>query len=91
MASCDLLWLSICLHAIVSIKIAVSHDGQIQYVPITDRQVVTQAELEAAAHSAVTGEPPLFALFWYEGKVMASSDGRSSICISLSMMLSGLC
>lgn len=35
-------------------QIAVSHDGQIQYVPITDRQVVTQAELEAAAHSAVT-------------------------------------
>ncbi|XP_078411529.1 zinc finger protein 335 isoform X1 [Cetorhinus maximus] len=35
-------------------QIAVSHDGQIQYVPITDQQLVTQAELEAAAHSAVT-------------------------------------
>uniref|UniRef100_UPI00398EE250 zinc finger protein 335-like n=1 Tax=Pristiophorus japonicus TaxID=55135 RepID=UPI00398EE250 len=35
-------------------QIAVSHDGQIQYVPITDQQIVTQAELEAAAHSAVT-------------------------------------
>ncbi|XP_007910520.2 zinc finger protein 335 [Callorhinchus milii] len=35
-------------------QIAVSHDGQIQYLPITDQQIVTQAELEAAAHSAVT-------------------------------------
>ncbi|XP_067904603.1 zinc finger protein 335-like [Heterodontus francisci] len=35
-------------------QIAVSHDGQIQYVPISDQQIVTQAELEAAARSAVT-------------------------------------
>ncbi|XP_043946173.1 zinc finger protein 335 isoform X2 [Protopterus annectens] len=36
-------------------QIAMSHDGQIQYVPVSlDHQIVTQAELEAAAHSAVT-------------------------------------
>ncbi|XP_024915506.1 zinc finger protein 335-like [Cynoglossus semilaevis] len=36
-------------------QIAVSHDGQIQYVPVTSEQQVVNAEdLEAAAHSAVT-------------------------------------
>ena len=37
-------------------QIAVSHDGQIQYLPIsTEQQIVSPEELEAAAHSAVTG------------------------------------
>lgn len=37
-------------------QIALSQDGQIQYVPITaDQQVVAPEDLEAAAHSAVTG------------------------------------
>uniref|UniRef100_W5MIX1 Zinc finger protein 335 n=1 Tax=Lepisosteus oculatus TaxID=7918 RepID=W5MIX1_LEPOC len=36
-------------------QIAVTHDGQIQYVPISsEQQIVTQEDLEAAAHSAVT-------------------------------------
>ncbi|XP_057212436.1 zinc finger protein 335-like isoform X2 [Triplophysa rosa] len=36
-------------------QIALSHDGQIQYVPITtEQQVVAPEDLEAAAHSAVT-------------------------------------
>ncbi|XP_033826116.1 zinc finger protein 335-like [Periophthalmus magnuspinnatus] len=36
-------------------KIAVSHGGQIQYLPVTsEQQVVSAEELEAAAHSAVT-------------------------------------
>lgn len=38
------------------IKIAVSHDGQIQYLPISsEQQIVNPEDLEAAAHSAVTG------------------------------------
>ncbi|KAJ8358600.1 hypothetical protein SKAU_G00151250 [Synaphobranchus kaupii] len=36
-------------------QIALSHDGQIQYVPISsEQQIVTQEDLEAVAHSAVT-------------------------------------
>ncbi|KAK7878524.1 hypothetical protein WMY93_030360 [Mugilogobius chulae] len=36
-------------------KIAVSHNGQIQYLPVSsEQQVVSAEELEAAAHSAVT-------------------------------------
>ncbi|KAM4610184.1 zinc finger protein 335-like [Polymixia lowei] len=36
-------------------QIAVSHDGQIQYLPISsEQQIVSPEELEAAAHSAVT-------------------------------------
>ncbi|XP_059906579.1 zinc finger protein 335 isoform X3 [Gadus macrocephalus] len=36
-------------------QIAVSHDGQIQYLPISSKQqIVIPEELEAAAHSAVT-------------------------------------
>lgn len=38
------------------VQIAVSHDGQIQYVPVSSQtQVVNTEDLEAAAHSAVTG------------------------------------
>ena len=38
------------------VQIAVSHDGQIQYLPISSKQqIVIPEELEAAAHSAVTG------------------------------------
>ncbi|MEQ2199583.1 hypothetical protein XENOCAPTIV_003902, partial [Xenoophorus captivus] len=38
------------------IQIAVSHDGQIQYVPVSsEAQMVNAEDLEAAAHSAVTG------------------------------------
>lgn len=37
-------------------QIAVSHDGQIQYLPVTtEQQVVNPEDLEAVAHSAVTG------------------------------------
>ncbi len=37
-------------------QIALSQDGQIQYVPITtEQQVVASEDLEAAAHSSVTG------------------------------------
>ncbi|XP_073766515.1 zinc finger protein 335-like isoform X2 [Danio rerio] len=37
-------------------EIALSQDGQIQYVPITtEQQVVAPEDLEAVAHSAVTG------------------------------------
>ncbi|CAL8368404.1 unnamed protein product [Lota lota] len=37
------------------VQIAVSHDGQIQYLPISSKQqIVIPEELEAAAHSAVT-------------------------------------
>nr|XP_023652536.1 zinc finger protein 335 isoform X5 [Paramormyrops kingsleyae] len=36
-------------------QIALSHDGHIQYVPISsEQQIVSQEDLEAAAHSAVT-------------------------------------
>ncbi|XP_036387803.1 zinc finger protein 335 isoform X1 [Megalops cyprinoides] len=36
-------------------QIALSHDGQIQYVPISsEQQIVSQEDLEAVAHSAVT-------------------------------------
>ncbi|CAI5647360.1 zinc finger protein 335 [Oreochromis niloticus] len=36
-------------------QIAVSHDGQIQYLPVSsDQQIVNAEDLEAAAHSAVT-------------------------------------
>ncbi|MEQ2244274.1 hypothetical protein ILYODFUR_015405 [Ilyodon furcidens] len=36
-------------------SIAVSHDGQIQYVPVSsEAQMVNAEDLEAAAHSAVT-------------------------------------
>ncbi|KAJ8260451.1 hypothetical protein GJAV_G00182330 [Gymnothorax javanicus] len=36
-------------------QIAVSHDGQIQYVPISaEQQIVSPEDLEAVAHSAVT-------------------------------------
>uniref|UniRef100_UPI003AABC951 uncharacterized protein znf335 n=1 Tax=Centroberyx gerrardi TaxID=166262 RepID=UPI003AABC951 len=36
-------------------QIAVSHDGQIQYLPISsEQQIVNPEDLEAAAHSAVT-------------------------------------
>ncbi|XP_029974049.1 zinc finger protein 335 isoform X2 [Salarias fasciatus] len=36
-------------------QIAVSHDGQIQYLPVSsEQQVVNPEDLEAAAHSAVT-------------------------------------
>lgn len=39
-----------------SCQIAVSHDGQIQYLPVRSKQqIVNPEELEAAAHSAVTG------------------------------------
>lgn len=39
-----------------SCQIAVSHDGQIQYLPVRSKQqIVNTEELEAAAHSAVTG------------------------------------
>jgi len=38
------------------VQIAVTHDGQIQYLPIgSEQQMVIPEELEAAAHSAVTG------------------------------------
>ncbi len=37
-------------------QIALSQDGQIQYIPINaEQQVVASEDLEAAAHSAVTG------------------------------------
>lgn len=37
-------------------QIAVSHDGQIQYLPVRSKQqIVNPEDLEAAAHSAVTG------------------------------------
>lgn len=40
----------------VCAQIAVTHNGQIQYFPIsTEQQIVSPEELEAAAHSAVTG------------------------------------
>uniref|UniRef100_A0AAQ5XXU9 C2H2-type domain-containing protein n=1 Tax=Amphiprion ocellaris TaxID=80972 RepID=A0AAQ5XXU9_AMPOC len=36
-------------------QIAVSHDGQIQYLPVSsEQQIVNSEDLEAAAHSAVT-------------------------------------
>lgn len=36
-------------------QIAVSHDGQIQYLPVSsEQQIVNPEDLEAAAHSAVT-------------------------------------
>lgn len=36
-------------------KIAVSHNGQIQYLPVgTEQHIISAEELEAAAHSAVT-------------------------------------
>ncbi|KAI1891026.1 hypothetical protein AGOR_G00159620 [Albula goreensis] len=36
-------------------QIALTHDGQIQYVPISsEQQIVSQEDLEAVAHSAVT-------------------------------------
>lgn len=39
-----------------SCQITVSHDGQIQYLPVRSKQqIVNPEELEAAAHSAVTG------------------------------------
>ena len=38
------------------VQIAVSHDGQIQYLPVSSEQQIVNAEdLEAAAQSAVTG------------------------------------
>lgn len=38
------------------VQIAVSHDGQIQYLPVSsEQQIVNPEDLEAAAHSAVTG------------------------------------
>lgn len=37
-------------------QIAVSHDGQIQYLPVrSEQQVVNTEDLKVAAHSAVTG------------------------------------
>lgn len=39
-----------------SAQIAVTQDGQIQYLPMrTKQQIVSPEDLEAAAHSAVTG------------------------------------
>lgn len=38
-------------------QIAVSHDGQIQYLPVgSEQQIVNSEDLESAAHSAVTAE-----------------------------------
>lgn len=38
------------------VQIAVSEDGQIQYLPVSsEQQIVNPEDLEAAAHSAVTG------------------------------------
>lgn len=38
------------------VQIAVSHDGQIQYLPVsTEQQMVNPEDLETAAHSTVTG------------------------------------
>lgn len=48
--SCAVLWIYVCA------QIAVTHNGQIQYFPIsTEQQIVSPEDLEAAAHSAVTG------------------------------------
>lgn len=42
--------------AFLCVQIAVSHDGQIQYLPVSsEQQIVNPEELEAAAHTAVTG------------------------------------
>lgn len=40
-----------------NVQIALTHDGQIQYVPLnSEQQIVSPEDLEAAAHSAVTGK-----------------------------------
>lgn len=54
-----------------SCQIAVTQDGQIQYLPVrTKQQIVSPEDLEAAAQSAVTGRPlfiviELIILFFY--------------------------
>ncbi|XP_056279836.1 zinc finger protein 335 isoform X4 [Pseudoliparis swirei] len=37
-------------------QIAVSHDGQIQYLPVSSEQLVNPEDLEAASHSAITAD-----------------------------------
>lgn len=37
------------------VQITVSHDGQIQYLPVSSEQILNPEELEAASQSAVTG------------------------------------
>lgn len=39
------------------VQITVSHDGQIQYLPVSSEQILNPEELEAASQSAVTGSP----------------------------------
>lgn len=41
---------------LLAAQIAVTQDGQIQYLPVrTKQQIVSPEDLEAAAHSAVSG------------------------------------
>lgn len=51
-----LLWQKFIASRPLCVQIAVSHDGQIQYLPVSsEQQMVNPEDLEAAAHSAVTG------------------------------------
>lgn len=53
MSDCLVLFNPAC--QMLCLQIAVSHDGQIQYVPVSSEQMVNPEELEAASQSAVTG------------------------------------